>query len=348
MSLSRLAVLVGVCAGAVCAQNVISAKSGLIHYVEGVVKLDGTEVVKKSTADFPSMKQGSELRAEMGRAEILLSPGVFLRVAENSGVKLLRNDILDTALELTAGSALIEVSEAEKNQSLTVMVGDAKLDISRRGLFRIDFQPAQVRVYDGSAVVVSSGQQLTVKEGKLANLNGVIAQSKFDKEDTDAFWRWAQRRSGYIASANMAAAKRSYDRGGSMALSDWAWNPYFGMFTYLPYRGMYRSPFGYTYYSPITIGNVFYRPVYNPGYSGGGWGGGMSSSGMSTMTDRGSMASYGGYNSGGGSVMSAPSVSSSAGSSMGGGASMGSGGGSHASAGASGGGGGGGRSGGGR
>jgi hypothetical protein len=237
------------------------------------------------------------------------------------------------------------VGETEKNQSLTVLVGDVKLDLSKRGLFRIDREPAQVKVFDGSAVAVAGGSQVTVKEGRVAQLTGAIAQSKFDKEDTDAFYRWAQRRSGYIASANLASAKRSYDRGGSMSLSNWAWNPYFGMFTYLPYRGVYRSPFGYMYYSPVTIGNVFYRPVYNPSPGVGGWGGGGGlTGGMSTMSDRGSMASYGGYNSGGGSVAAAPSVSS-AGSS---GASMGSGGGSHASAGASGGGGGGGRSGGGR
>ncbi len=138
MSLYRSLLLVAACGGAVFAQDVISAKSGLIHYMEGVVKVDGAEVVKKSTADFPAMKEGSELQTAMGRAEVLLSPGVFLRISENSSVRLDRNDLLDTQLTLTGGTVLIEVSEAEKNQSLTVAVGKTKLDLARHGLYRVD------------------------------------------------------------------------------------------------------------------------------------------------------------------------------------------------------------------
>ncbi len=308
MTLYRSALVVAFCAGAVFAQDVISAKSGLIHYYEGLVTLDGKEVVKKSTADFPAMKENSELRTELGRAEVLLSPGVFLRISENSGVKLLRNDLLDTRLALTAGSVLVEVGETEKNQSLQLQVGESKIDLGKRGLFRVDFSPAAVKVYDGSAVVVVAGQTVTVKEGRQAGLTGVVAQSKFDKEDTDAFYRWASRRSGYIATANLAAAKRSYDNGSTMAFSNWVWNPYFGMFTYLPFNGMYRSPFGYAYYSPRAVANVYYRPVYNaPSYGGWNSPGIMDSGrGMSDMGGRGSMGGY----SGGGVTASAPAVSS--------------------------------------
>ena len=37
-------------------------------------------------------------------------------------------------------------------------------------------------------------------------------------------------------------------------LGGWAFNPIFGMYTYLPYSGFGYSPFGYTYYSPNTVG----------------------------------------------------------------------------------------------
>ncbi|MDZ4798283.1 MAG: hypothetical protein SGI92_08985 [Bryobacteraceae bacterium] len=307
MSFYRAALLVAVSLGAACAQDVISAKSGMIHYTEGVVTLDGVEVVKKNSADFPAMKEGAELKTTMGRAEVLLSPGVFMRVAENSGVRLVKNDILDTQLGITGGSLLIEVSEAEKNSALSVAVGETKLDLGRRGLYRIDFSPAQVRVYNGSALAVAGGQTVTVKEGKEATLNtAVIVQSKFDKEETDAFYRWASRRSGYIASANLSAAKRTYDNGTSMAYSNWMYNPYFGMFTYMPYRGLYHSPFGYSYFSPGAVANVFYRPVYNSPSSGGFGGGGMDAG--RGMSDMGGRSSGGSYSSG--STMSAPAVSS--------------------------------------
>jgi len=251
----------------VFAQDVISAKSGLIHYFEGEVKLDGADIVKKN-AEFTSMKEGGELRTGTGRAEVLLTPGVFLRVAENSAVKLVGSNLLDTRLSLMEGSALLEVGEMEKGQSLSMTVGDAKIDFNHKGLFRMDANPAELKVHDGSAVVVANGQSVTLKEGKLTALNGVIAPTKFDKEEGDAFYRWASRRSGYIASANLTAAKRVYDHGSSFSYSNWVYNPYFGMFTFIPMSGLYRSPFGYSYYSPWAVSQVYYRPVYYGGNGG--------------------------------------------------------------------------------
>jgi len=288
------------------AQDVISAKSGLVHYFEGAVTLDGTEIVKKN-AEFTSMKQGSELKTGLGRAEVLLAPGIFLRVGENSSFRLVANDLLSTRIALTSGSILLEVGEIEKNQSLTMTVAEAMIDFNRRGLFRVDADPAELRVHDGSAVVVSGDQSLTVKEGKLLALTAVLAPTRFDKDEGDAFYRWASRRSGYIASANLTAAKRAYDGGSSFSTSNWVYNPYFGMFTFLPLSGMYRSPFGYAYYSPHTIAGYYYRPAYNPmpSANSGGWN-------PPAITDSGrgmsSMGGRGGYSSG--PAMAAPPMSS--------------------------------------
>ena len=51
------------------AQSVISAHSGLIHYVEGRALLDGKPVEVKITA-FPEIKEGKQFRTEDGRAEV--------------------------------------------------------------------------------------------------------------------------------------------------------------------------------------------------------------------------------------------------------------------------------------
>lgn len=284
------------------AQDVISAKSGLIHYFEGVVTLDGKEIEKKNASEFSSMREGSELRTGLGRAEVLLSPGVFLRVSENSGVRLVSNSLVDTKLALTAGSVLLEVGETEKGQALSMMVGDSKIDLSHRGLFRIDFDPAELKVHDGSAVVTANGQTVTVKEGKVLPLTGVLAATKFNKDDGDAFFRWASRRSGYIATANLTAAKRVYDTGNYYGSSSWIFNPYLGMFTFMPLRGIYRSPFGYSYFSPYTIGDVYYRPVYTAPVNSG-WSRPAITDAGRGMADMG--GGRGGYSSGG-AAMSAP------------------------------------------
>jgi len=304
MKFIRAAVCCAILTGSVFAQDVISAKSGLIHYFEGVITLDGKEVVKKNS-EFTSMKEGSELRTGLGRAEVLLTPGVFLRVSENSAFRLTGNNLLDTRLALLSGSVLVEVGEMEKNQSLTMMVGEAKIDLSHTGLFRIDAEPAELKVHDGQAVVVAADQSVTVKSGKTTTLTGVIAPTKFNKDEDDAFYRWAARRSGYIASANLTSAKRVYDRGSSMSYSNWVYNPYFGMFTYLPMRGMYRSPFGYAYYSPSTISGFYYRPVYNSPQTHTGW---MPPPIMDAGRGMSDMGGRGGYSSG--TAMAAPPMSS--------------------------------------
>ena len=48
----------------------------------------------------------------------------------------------------------------------------------------------------------------------------------------------------------------------------WMYNPYFGMFTYMPYTGMFYSPFGYSFFSPGMVGYL-YMPG-SPYYMAGG------------------------------------------------------------------------------
>src|ERR1700691_1875481 len=88
------------------AQSVISAHSGLIHFADGSVFLDDQRVEQK-TGKFDQMKNGSELRTEEGRAEVLLTPGTFLRVGANSAVRMISNDLDNTRVELLNGSAVL-------------------------------------------------------------------------------------------------------------------------------------------------------------------------------------------------------------------------------------------------
>jgi hypothetical protein len=53
-----------------------------------------------------------------------------------------------------------------------------------------------------------------------------------------------------------------YGAGGS-----WMYNPYFGMYTFMPFNGTAFSPFGYAYYTPITVVPVY---AYTPVQGGGG------------------------------------------------------------------------------
>src|SRR5580704_17742352 len=114
--------------GAVSAwgQSVISAHSGTIHYTEGQVSLDGNAIQPKF-GEFPEVKSGQVLAAQDGRAEILLTPGVFLRMAENSSFKMISNQLTNTRLEVQSRSAMIEVGELLSDNAITVVFHNADI-----------------------------------------------------------------------------------------------------------------------------------------------------------------------------------------------------------------------------
>lgn len=250
------------------AQQVISAHSGVIHYVEGTVTLDGKQIQPKF-AEFPDVKNGQTLAAEDGRAEVLLTPGVILRIAENSSFQMVSNSRSDTRLSVLTGSAIVEVGELLQSNAITILYNDAHIELVKKGLYRIDSDPGQLRVYDGEARVTAGNQTLLARKGREVVLGAVLDMSGFDVKDTDAFLRWASRRSEELAQANISTARSAsslgylgsgfgsgYGYGGAaMGLGSWAYNPWYGMFTYMPYgNNLYYSPFGYPFYSPTNIG----------------------------------------------------------------------------------------------
>src|SRR5436305_11687241 len=80
------------------AQSVIAARSGVVHYLEGAVYF-GDQTLEPQLGTFPMIPEDSVIRTEQGRAEILLTPGVFLRIGDNTAVRLLTSDLEDTRLE---------------------------------------------------------------------------------------------------------------------------------------------------------------------------------------------------------------------------------------------------------
>jgi hypothetical protein len=267
-------------------QSVISAHSGLIHYVEGRVLLD-SQPVEVKIATFPEMKENMELRSEDGRAEVLLNPGAFLRLGENSAVRMVSNKLSDSRMELLSGSIVVEADSSAESQGeeiVTILYKGAATHIRKGGIYRFDTEPAQLRVYSGEAEVVAGGNTLVLKSAKMVALDSPLAVEKFDTKDTDALSRWSHRRAEYISMANVSAAKYVNDTGDNRKRGDWFYNSYFGMITFLPLRGVSHSPYGYDYYSPAAVYSSIYRPTVNyaPSYGGGGLGASPSYSSPST------------------------------------------------------------------
>jgi len=303
--------------GSAWAQNVISAHSGTIHYMEGQVELDGQAVQQDiQKGQFAEMKSGQTLTVKDGQAEILLTPGVFLRVAENSSVTMLSNKLADTKVQVVSGSVITEVGELLQDNAITLKFQDSEISLGKRGLYRIDSDPARVRVYDGEARVTSpTGEVVAVRKGHELEFGAQLEAKSFDTKQTDAFYNWCARRDKYIAEANIYAAKSARDSGygftnasytpgygsgyGSglgygayggygSGFGSWMYNPYFGMFTYMPYTGMFYSPFGYSFFSPGMVGYLYMpgSPYYMAGGTSSGLGNNLVSRNGSSLSPR--------------------------------------------------------------
>jgi hypothetical protein len=196
------------------AQHVVSARSGTVNFTEGAVELDGRKV-ESSISRYPEVKEGSVLRTEDGRAEVLLTPGVTLRLGDHSSLKMVTNRLVDTRLELLGGSAVVEAGEVGKDTSVTLAVHGAAVSLPKAGIYRFDFEPAQLKVFKGEAAVQTGMETTLVGSGRMCALGGAaVAVARFQTTDTDALDHWSRRRGELMSMANTAGANSLASSGG--------------------------------------------------------------------------------------------------------------------------------------
>lgn len=287
------------------AQPIISAKSGVIAGIQGKVLLDKVEL-QQSVTHFPEVKEGSVLSTEDGRVELMLPPGFMLRMGENGSLKMVANRLIDTRVEMQTGSAVVEVDQSGPDYNVAITLKDGVVNLTKAGVYRFDSEPARLKVFHGSASVEIGGQAVLVGTGKMLALQGAASTAeKFDVEQTDALDNWSRRQAEAMAVANVSGARYGTNTtpqqsGGG---GTWSYNPYFDLYTYIPYYGRNCNPYyGICYYSPAAAYQTFFmQPVYA---APAGYGGGSTSPSYTQMsgTPTGTATS----------VMSAPSVSSSA------------------------------------
>jgi hypothetical protein len=277
------AVLAASAVSSAFAQQAISVQSGMVHHVEGRVLLDG-EPVKPRFGQFPMVAAGKSFVTEEGRAEVLLSPGAFLRLADHSSMEMISNDLTDTRVRLNGGSALLEVAELSKAHKITVKIGGAETAVLKAGLYRFDAGEAgRVRVYDGKVEVTQQAGVAKLGRNRELVFEEGLQAAKFKGKPSDALYEWSERRSAMVARANLAAARTLYSNGYRASASSWTYYPAFGMLTFLPRSGYLRSPFGWSYYSPSAIWYL-YAPRYNRDAFGDGGGSRSAWGGMGSMS----------------------------------------------------------------
>jgi hypothetical protein len=252
-----------------------TAVPGALNYVEGQASI-GAEALDSKSVGSAQLQTGQELTTEDGKAEILLTPGVFLRVGSNSAVKMISPSLANTQIALEKGHAMVEVAEIHPENDIRISADGATTTLLKTGLYDFDLRQSEMRVFDGNASVLEGDQHTTVKGGHEIRLNysgAKLKAQKFDKkqyQDGDLY-RWSSLRSAYLAEANVNAAGLYAENGwGPWGPgwwgAGWYWDPWFDAFTFIPGDGIFYSPFGWGFYSPWW---VYQAPLFGYGYGYG-------------------------------------------------------------------------------
>jgi hypothetical protein len=243
----------------------VPAAPGIVNYVEGQTTLDGRSITAQSVGTA-QLQPGQTLETTNGRAELLLSPGVFLRVGQNSAVRMVSPDLLDTRVEVARGSALVEADQLHDEGRIRIQDNGSTTTLLKKGLYRFSADSPSVAVYDGKAQVMENDKTVEVKSGREVNLSGPLTESKFDKkssEEHDQLYAWGKLRSEYLSEASASTA-RIYVSSPGWYGTGWYWNPMWRTYAWLPGDPVFYSPFGFGYYSPFAFGGPIY--YYGPSY----------------------------------------------------------------------------------
>ncbi|HEX6175600.1 MAG TPA: FecR family protein [Candidatus Binatia bacterium] len=284
---------------------VISARAGGVNAVTGgaTVRTHGkTEweqlTIKEDLQTGDSVKTGND-----GRVEMLLNPGSFLRVGENSEFELANSSLDNLEIRLVRGTAIVEAGGADDSRmQINISTPHTKIAIVRRGLYRLNVVPG-----DNTELIVRKGRVMLDKT-KIGGGNKVVFSAdnflvaklqNADKKKVDGFDSWSKERSEVVAEANRSIRRKEVsalmasarDRWFNIAFSAanpgfWYFSPRFSCYTFVPYYGGWGSPYGYSYSSAFfpryycggCRGLIDYRnsPGGTTAASSGSFGGGSS------------------------------------------------------------------------
>src|ERR1041385_1384252 len=108
-------------------QYMISAKAGLVNYVDGEAYV---RLHEQAAVGVPIHTSAN------AHVELLLTPGTFLRIGADSNVVLDSADLTHIAVRVLDGTALVEAADVDKHAPIRVTTGNLQTLIVSRGLYR--------------------------------------------------------------------------------------------------------------------------------------------------------------------------------------------------------------------
>jgi len=274
-------------ASAVSQLYVISAKAGGVNFTQGKIAVARNDSRSGYLIKGDRLEIGEKVSTGTdGRAEILLNPGSFVRLGENTEFQFVSTTLDDLRIKLTRGSAVFELIAGDEF-AVAVETPKGSFNVVDSGIYRVDVSndgTGKLLVYSGK-VKVSDSNATVVKKGRTVTLNGGNAvATKFDRDDRDALDIWSKARAKELSKINAKLQRddlrnsltNSFNRRGGWGFNDsfglWVLDRISAQYCFLPFGYGWGSPYGYYYdrdlfYFRLPRYIYYYPTVRNPGGS---------------------------------------------------------------------------------
>ena len=244
-------------------QSVISTHSGVVHFFEGSVYL-GEQLLESHPGKFAIVPKGAELRTAQGRAEVLLTPGVFLRLGQGSVMRMVDNDLSHTRVELLSGSAVVESDEPSSGTSVSLLYKLWSVRFQEQGVYRIDCEPPRLWVLRGKveAYTETHDVPVSVETGMYMPFAALLLPERAIDPPRDTLSAWSEGRQQSISTDNAIAAKIQDPASMDASIS----GP--DTFTYYPMLGLpsLGQDLSSTY-SALGLSQPGFNSLYLPGFT---------------------------------------------------------------------------------
>jgi ferric-dicitrate binding protein FerR (iron transport regulator) len=263
---------------------VISAHAGGINAVTGraTLRAHGSSDWQQLTSK-EDLETGDVVSTGLdGRVEMLLNPGSYLRIGENSEIELTDNSLENLDIRLVRGTAIVEVTGADDTELLiNITTPHTRMAIVRRGLYRVNVVPG-----DATELIVRKGRVMLershtkIKGGDkvvFSDTSFSVAKLKKSDKKRDDLEAWSKNRAETLARVNnrlsgrdvltlMASYRSSFwlsNFGGRNGF--WLYDSGGSCYTFFPFAYGWGSPYGTSY------GSSLYGTIYGTSGPSSGW-----------------------------------------------------------------------------
>jgi hypothetical protein len=209
--------------------------AGTVNYSEGQVTADGATV---ETRD--------------GRAELLLTPGIYFRAGEHSTVRMEGVSPGGVKVELVSGEALVEVDQVDPTRRVDVIDKGADARLDHPGIYLFKAGDAAIAVYRGKLRVEDDRREIALRAGEELRLDVAAPKPrKFDRTAAAPLYAWSEQRAGAASAASEWTGEGLLGLNGQESYTaGWYWSPWYKSWAFIPKKGRVLTPFGYGLYAP--------------------------------------------------------------------------------------------------